>query len=681
MRLGIGIDTGGTYTDAVIYDFTEKKVLSSSKALTTREDLSIGISGALEGLDKGLLAKAEVAALSTTLATNACVEGKGGRAKLLLIGVDDATLARVGRSYGLSSPDELLCFSGSGSFDGKILPKPDWESIVSEAKERLKDADGLGIVELYAMNNGAVAEREAKRRLFEALDIPIVCGSELFSGLNSLQRGSGTLLNARLVPIIRDFLNAVKRSFVSLGIKAPIAIVRSDGSLMSEEFSRLRPVETVLCGPAASIMGGMALAGRKDSVIVDMGGTTTDISLVKNARPVRAPDGVSIGGWKTFVQGVLIDTFGLGGDSAIRPEGHGFRLYPDRVIPLSLLAKRHPCVKDELSALLNSSPGHTKPLHEYYTLVRDIENKPGWTDAEKALCGTLKSKNKPLSLREAAEAAGTDIYKLDFGRLEAEGVVLRAGLTPTDIMHIRGDFTAYDAEAAELGASFVLRCMGRDDSGPDELQRFCGEVYNRIKKTLYQNIVRILLQDKYPRLRREGLGAQLEGLIASSWDEFASGRSNISNGFVFDCSFRASACLVGIGAPIHLFLPDVAKALGADCVIPENAGVANAVGAVVGNIAATAVVEVRPNHTPGGIKGYFVSSSEENIHVSSREAAVSLARETARVLARREAEKRGAAGEITVELEEENFWGSASRGRTLDLGARVTATAIGGAAL
>ncbi len=120
MRLGIGIDTGGTYTDAVIYDFKEKKVLSSAKALTTKENLSIGINGALRALDHSLLVKAEVAALSTTLATNACVEGKGGRAKLIFIGLDGSTLERVGSSYGLTSLDELFFCGGSGSYDGRF---------------------------------------------------------------------------------------------------------------------------------------------------------------------------------------------------------------------------------------------------------------------------------------------------------------------------------------------------------------------------------------------------------------------------------------------------------------------------------------------------------------------------------------------------------------------------------
>ena len=121
MKLGIGIDTGGTYTDAVVYNFEEKKVLSAAKSLTTKRDLSKGIIGALDGLDPELRAQAEVIALSTTLATNACVENKGGRAKLIFIGVDEGTMERVGRSYGFTANDGIFCCEGSGSFGRQLL--------------------------------------------------------------------------------------------------------------------------------------------------------------------------------------------------------------------------------------------------------------------------------------------------------------------------------------------------------------------------------------------------------------------------------------------------------------------------------------------------------------------------------------------------------------------------------
>lgn len=676
MKIGIGIDTGGTYTDAVIYQFETKTVLDAAKALTTKHDLAQGILAALGKLDRELLAQAEVAALSTTLATNACVEGKGGRAKLLFLGLDDQTLQRVGGRYGLHGGEDTHGYPCAGSFDGTVLPEPDWEQIQREARDWLADAEGLGIVELYAMNNGAVAEKEAKARLAAIRDLPTVCSSELFSGLNSVQRGAGTLLNARLVPTIREFLDAIGRAFRELGITAPVVVVRSDGSLMSERFSRLRPVETILCGPAASVLGGVELAGRKDSVIVDMGGTTTDVSLVKDGRPVRVRSGIQIGPWRTFVRGVQIDTFGLGGDSAIRLEGADITLGPQRVIPLSLLGQQYPTVLDTLQRLLDSKNVHTRPVHEFYTLVRDISSLPGYTHAEKAFCAALQA--GPLHLRKAARAVGTDIYRLDVSRLEREGVVLRSGLTPTDFMHLKGDFSAYQPKAAELAARYLLRCLHRDPNSDRELAWLCDQVYDRVKKALYTNLVRILLADRDPRLRDEGLGIQLERMISEQWDAWRDGRREPA---YFDTRFRTRAALVGIGAPIHIFLPDVAAALGTDCVIPPSAGVANAVGAVVGNISASAEVELRPNHTADGIHGYYVSARDSQELLPTRSGAEARCRELAETLALEEARKRGVVGDIRLELDTQDNAAADAKGVRIDLGTRFIATAIGGAVL
>lgn len=675
MKIGIGIDTGGTYTDAVIYRFEDKQILSAAKALTTKNDLSVGIVNALRKLDQSLLPQAEVAALSTTLATNACVEGKGGRAKLLFLGLDEETLRRVGGRYGLDGSDEVWAYPGAGSFDGQVLPSPDWERITREAREWLRDADGLGIVELYAMNNGAVAEREAKKRLLALRDLPTVCSSELFNGLNSVQRGSGTLLNAKLVPIIREFMDAVTRAFRELGIRAPVVIVRSDGSLMSESFSRLRPVETILCGPAASVLGGVELAGRRDSVIVDMGGTTTDVSLVKAGKPVRVRSGIQIGTWRTFVRGVQIDTFGLGGDSAVRLKDRDFQLCTDRVLPLSLLGKEHPEIIPVLQKLLDSKYIHTRPIHEFYTLVRDVSDQPGYTEQEKAFCRALR--DGPLDIRSAAAAVGTDIYWLHVERLEAEGVILRSGLTPTDFMHLKGDFDAYDPAAADIAGRYLLRCMNRKITD-DELARLCDEVYDRVKKTLYCSLVRILLMDRYPDLREEGLGPQLEKIIARRWEDLKHGRTDPG---YFEADFTTRAALVGIGAPIHIFLPDVARALGTECIIPPNAGVANAVGAVVGNISAEVEVELRPNHTADGVHGYFVFASDRQELVKTREEAEERCRELAARLAREEARRRGVTGDIRVTVEADERQSVDSKGISIDLGTRFLATAIGGAVL
>lgn len=671
MKIGIGIDTGGTYTDAVIYDFDEGKVLSAAKSLTTKEDLAKGISAAVEALDRELVMQASFASLSTTLATNACVEGKGGRAKLLFIGQDGGTLERVGGSFGLRSPDEIFVCGESGSFNGKVLPEVDWDRVENDTRQWLSDAESLGIVETYAINNGAVAEREAKRR-FSSLhpDMPIVCSSELFNGLNSVRRGAGTLLNARLIPVINGFLAAIERSFKRLGISCPVMIVRSDGSLMNRAFSRTHPVETILCGPASSVLGGMALARSSDSIIVDMGGTTTDISLVKDGQAVRANEGISIGGWSTFVKGVFIDTFALGGDSALRCRGEDFVICPDRAVPLSLLSTRYPYVKDRLQQLLDSKITHTRPLHEFFTLVRDIENDAGWTEQEKALCRALK--DGPLILRDAAQAVGLDIYYLKTERLEAEGVILRSGLTPTDIMHLTGDFGVYDAQAAVPAVRYILRCMGRRDEKED-IEQFCRDVYDRIKKTLYCAIVRILLQNKYPSLKKNGLGKELEELISARWEELKEGKPGY-----FDFAFLSGARLVGIGAPTHIFLPDVAAALSTECIIPPNAGVANAVGAVSGSISASVDVEVKPDHNASGIDGYFVYSALETQYFKDREAAVSRARELARQMALETAAQRGISSVAAVKISEKVNETFTSAGIQVDLGSVITAQAIGG---
>ena len=358
----------------------------------------------------------------------------------------------------------------------------------------------------------------------------------------------------------------------------------------------------------------------------------------------------------------------------MRPTKSGFELDARRVVPISLLAKEHPEVKEQLRELLKNTLWHTRPVYEYYALVRSIEDREGYNEEEKQFCRALEA--GPLMLREAAEAGGTDIYHLDkFERLESEGIVMRSGLTPTDFMHLAGDMNIYDTEAARLAAAFLMRSLGFNDEKEGEMEKFAESVYEAVKRKLYRNVVRVLLQDKYPKLRNEGLDRQLEELIDTSWDEFRRGGENY-----FSVLFRTKAALVGIGAPIHIFLPDVAKALGTRCIIPDNAGVANAVGAVVGNINAQVRIEVRPNHTPGGIEGYFVCAPSETKMIWARRDAVDAALELADTLAREEARKRGIIGEITVRITTEDKLGSAMRG-TVDLGTEVIATAIGGAVL
>lgn len=741
MNIGLGIDTGGTCTDAVLYDFDAKKVVASAKSVTTKEDLSIGILSAIDSLPAERLPEVTRVALSTTLATNACVENKGGRAKLLMINAYRKVVEESGKHYGLPVMEEIRFLDMSAPIDqtdknpvssdfGADVAHPDmdmpmtmtgvaladmdvsplkageslsdpWVTFFDENSDWFRDAESFGIVELDAALNGAVLEKTAKTKFAEQCEMPAIGSYELFAEPNVLQRGAGTLLNARLMPVIGGFLASVRRSLRQRGIKAPVVIVRSDGTLMSESFTGVRPVETLLCGPAASVMGGMALSGARDSLIVDMGGTTTDMAIVRNGIPLKARDGVRIGKWKTYVKGVYIDTFGLGGDSAIRHTQHGhLHLDSARVMPLSMAASRWPQIVPRLERLLGEKTRHSLPLHEFFALVRDPDKMPDassrYTERELTFCRSLGK--GPLIWADAAAAMGLDIYNLDTKRLEREGVIIRCGLTPTDLMHVRGEFNRYDAKAAELGLRFVSACC---DMEPENLVE---AIYDRIKKTLYIHLVQLLLEESDPYYRKHGLGHGLERLIAARWDAFRgepvrTGRADHPENpllswqkakpetqsgeaaGLLSYEFRTPSVLVAIGAPTHLFLPDVARALGTTCVIPEHAGVANAIGAVMSHVSAEVTVDIRLEGGPGGFAGFRVRGITESRLIEDRDEAILFARQEAESEAVAEALRRGALGEISVTSVVSGDAAEARGGAVIELGISVTATAVGGAGI
>ncbi|MDR0585894.1 MAG: hydantoinase/oxoprolinase family protein [Treponema sp.] len=661
---GIGIDTGGTYTDAVVYDFTERKILSAAKALTTRQDLSQGILEALDKLPPELLRSAEIIALSTTLATNACIEGKGGRSKLIFLGGDEKVINEFGGKYGLPPAEDIYIQESYTNFSGGIEQEPDWELFNTHIKARFGHLDGAGILEIYAMKNNAVLEKKAKELFQRIHDIPVVCGHELFSDLNCLQRASGTLLNAGLFPVIKEFLGAIKKAMAERDIKAVVMIVRSDGTLMSEEFAALRPVETLLCGPAASIAGGTWLSKAVNCVVIDMGGTTTDMALVKDAVPVKAEEGVSVGKWRTFVQGFSIKTFGLGGDSAVHyDETHVF-LEDYRVVPLSVAGAKYPSVITGLRKLMDSPTSHDLYLHEHYLLVRDITDRKRYTEQEKRFCEALQK--GPRILRDAAAAAGTDIYNLRVSRLVKEGVVQICGLTPTDIMHIRGDFSVYSAEAALLGARYAAFNLGIS------VEELCNRIYDEVKRKIYLNVVKLLLENQDKHYMKKGVDGDAERFISQSYESAKEEYQGIVS-----MAFKTDFALVGIGAPIHIFLADVAKLLGTQAIIPEHFEVANAVGAVVGNIYVSYPVKVRPNYSHGGLDDYTVFGFTGNRVFKTLEEAENFAAAEAKAGAYAEAIKRGADGEIALscEFDKTNI---DARGVPVYLGTTITGHAIAG---
>jgi len=705
LKIGIGIDTGGTYTDIVAYDYDTETLLAKGKTLTTRDNLANCIHNALDLLPPVYVSDATIISLSTTLATNACVENKGCRAKLLIFGLTDELMARYGAEskYGIKR-DSVRCIDTNGSFDGFNADEPDWSAVETELLPWLSDADALSIAELYSMANGAPCERHAKQLFEERLGLQCVGASELSDELDVVARGATALLNARLFPLVTEFIEAAMSDFAARGCHASVMVVRSDGSLMSAELTRNRPVATILSGPAASVLAGKSFTDSSDYLVVDMGGTTTDVSVVNGGRPAMADDGIHIGGWVTHVKGVFIDTFALGGDSTVRKADGQIKLFSRRAMPVCQAAHRWPEVADMLRELLREQASSKRksgfPLYEFLYLVREPEDLSRYDSYEQDLISALLDGPCILSLLQSKK--GIDLYHLNSERLEAEGVVMRCGLTPTDFMHIRRDYIEYDAEASHLAARYFLRDLGRPDT-PEELQALTDEVYDMVEGKLFENLVRVLLKRQYPKRFSGGLDEQTEFLVREAWankdktmdedndkekskdnakdkniavdkgsdKEHHNGKIGESNA-LFTQLFSTTASLISVGAPTHLFLPHVAKALGTRCVIPEHAEVGGALGALKADISASVRIDITQFLTSEGGMYYVVHTPEGSIKTFKFDDAIEKASAASVAAVINEARARGATGELNVSTTVNKSTTTTSFGSEVKTGSSVT---------
>jgi hypothetical protein len=311
LHVGLGIDAGGTYTDAVIFDFRSQQVLAKNKALTTKWDFSIGIREALAGLESRQILEIQLVSVSTTLATNALVENDGQKVGLLLMpppGFDE-------NQESIHAPQAVL--SARLDITGQELSALD-EAQVRRIARRMCDDQG---VEAFAVSGYAGSinpdhEVAVKRILMSETGRFVSCGHELSQLLNFRMRAQTAVHNARIVPRLTRLLKDVAAVLEQTGIRVPVMVVRGDGTLMSQQLAMQRPVETILSGPAASVAGARHLTGLNDAVVIDMGGTTTDIAALENGRVRLCESGSRVGPVRTHVRALDIQTTGPGGTAS-----------------------------------------------------------------------------------------------------------------------------------------------------------------------------------------------------------------------------------------------------------------------------------------------------------------------------------------------------------------------------
>lgn len=329
MRYIIGIDTGGTYTDAVILDpgkKGEERIVKKAKAVTTHYDLSEGINNSIIELD---LTDKEISmidrvVLSTTLATNAIVENKIDAVGCIIIG--EKPNKRLATEY-------IKSVAGKVNIKGRVIQDINETEVLRVVKELDPMVRAIAVSGMSSTRNPAL-EQKVKGIINSISNIPVTCGSEIVSQLGFWERTNTAIINAGLLGIINNFVNAIKVVMKKWNIKAPIYLVKGDGNIAKLDAIKTIPIDTSLSGCAASMIGSIYLTNIDEAVIADMGGTTTDIGVVRNKRVELSPSGAIIGGWNIRIKSAKLFTFGLGGDSEIIVQNDKVKIGPNRTIPV-----------------------------------------------------------------------------------------------------------------------------------------------------------------------------------------------------------------------------------------------------------------------------------------------------------------------------------------------------------
>lgn len=579
MSFVLGIDTGGTYTDGVLIDRKRHNIISKAKSLTTREDLSIGITDVIRNMDISGEQDIEFVALSTTLATNAIVEGRGCAVGLIMLGFSEEQDVPA---------KEIRYLPGGHDIRGNEKCPFDEQAAIEALNSLRGKVDALAVSSYLSIRN---PEHELKMQHLarKILDIPVVCTHHLTRSLGMKERSVTALLNACLIPIIAELMQSVKKVMREKKIDAPIMIVKGDGSLMGEAQAMERPIETILSGPAASIIGANFLACERDGMVLDMGGTTTDIAVLRNGVPKLNKEGARVGGWLTRVEAAEINTYGLGGDSYVQKDCHGvFKLGPRRVWPISVMAAKHPNLEEELSHihLPRTNPLVIAQVTDCYLLLNEHQTVT-LDEREKEIVNILR--DSPHSIFYIASALNVDVNMLDFEHLVATGVLGQISVTPTDILHAKGVYTQWNTSAAKIAIGLLAKRFDMKDN------EFCEFVIDKVTERLAYTTWQSLFN-------HEGCDFDLE---KDRLFEYLTAKQFYPvKDSLLSCSITPTIPIIGIGAPVRIWLPLMADKLKARLVIPEHTEVANAVGAAVGRIMEVVKILITPGNSGLGFVLY-----------------------------------------------------------------------------
>ena len=382
----LGLDVGGTFTDAVIID--DHRVVASAKRRTTKDNLMQGIGEALDAVLAGCnTSNIEQVTLSTTVVTNTIVEEKEQVVDLYVV-------TGPGRNVDDIFPVNPIYLQGYTDHRGIVVERTP-TNVVRDIAEMVQSHSGTDLA--------AVSAKFGVRNPQEELSITeelkgkyntISNGSLLSGSLNFPRRTISAYFNTAVTPVFTVFKKNVESALSMRNINAPLHILKADGGSLPMEHMVSRPVETAFTGPAATVLGLSALGaiGEEHTVALDIGGTTTDISLWKQGRPLMTKNGVSIREYPSAVRSFAVTSIGIGGESVVRIVDSDVTVGPERVGPSLALGGAEPTLGDALIVLGYASYGDTTLAEQAMEVLANRLNtsaKNGTTQIQQQLTGAM----------------------------------------------------------------------------------------------------------------------------------------------------------------------------------------------------------------------------------------------------------------------------------------------------
>jgi len=533
-----------------------------------------------------ILYRFKMVSLSTTLATNAIVEGRGGKVGLILIGNKPA---------GIYPAHKISMVSGGHDGLGMAKCELDTDELINVIGQMKGEVDTLAISGIFSIRNPE-HENQAKELVRREWDVPIVCGHELSSSIGLYERTVTACLNAKLLPIIADLLKAVKQVLKRKKIEVPMLVVKGDGSLIREEKALEKPIETILSGPAASIVGAMFLSGLETFLTLDMGGTTSDIGIVKHKCWRMHDEGAIVAGWKTHINTAGISTFGIGGDSYITVQGKGqLGIGPTRVRPLSVISLHYPYLVKELREIQSSKPLSNGSSFNAQTMDCWIIVKPPRTLERLSRDESLIVKaleDGPHNGLILKERIGKYVSPFALSSLEQAGIIGRISFTPTDALHCLGLLKKWNVEAALEGARILANTYGCSH------ESFATKCLETMTQSLALSTLQSIASKQGYQLDLKDANFKffLEPFFKQAMD------SDIR------IPINLNYPIVAIGAPVKAYLPAVGQLLNTEMIIPEHSEVASAIGAAMGKVSEKITALIKPGfkvHAPWGCEAFM----------------------------------------------------------------------------